>query len=190
MGKHILVNGGSTAMGIFGIQYANLSGFRVLATSSPHNFNYLKSLGAEAVFDYKSPTVSADIRAYTNNELSLAWDCQSTEESTMMVGNAISTEGGIISNLLPVSGKMLQRTNPKARLEMTLYYSVFGERFSFLAPYDAIPEDHEFGRRFWELSRNLLEQGKLIPIRTIKNRGGSGLEGVLIGLKESKEGKQ
>ncbi|KZL69770.1 zinc-binding oxidoreductase [Colletotrichum tofieldiae] len=188
-GKHIFVNGGSTAMGIFGIQYAKLSGFTVSATSSPHNFNYLKSLGADAVFDYKSPTVSADVRAYTNNELSLAWDCQSTEESVILVGNAISTEGGVISTLLPVSEEVLQRINPKARMEMTLYYSVFGEPFSFLAPYEAVPEDYEFGRRFWEMSSNLFEQGKLRPIRVIKNRGGSGLEGVLVGLEELKKGK-
>ncbi|KZL84561.1 zinc-binding oxidoreductase [Colletotrichum incanum] len=176
MGKHIFINGGSTAMRIFGIQYAKMSGFTVSATSSPHNFNYLKSLVSDAVFDYKSPTVSAD-------------DCQSAEESVILVDNAFSTEGGIVSTLLPVSEEVLQRTNPKARMEMSLYYSVFGEPFSFLALYDAVPENYEFGGRFQEISRNLLEQENLRPIRSIKNHGGSGLEDVLVGLEELKKGR-
>ncbi|KAL4861987.1 hypothetical protein BDV12DRAFT_203465 [Aspergillus spectabilis] len=65
--EFILIYGGSTATGIFGIQFAKLSGLKVIATASPHNFVYLKSLGADVVFDYRSPTVAADIRAFTNN---------------------------------------------------------------------------------------------------------------------------
>lgn len=49
----ILINGGRTATGIMGIQYAKLSGLiTVLSTYSLHNFDCLKSLGADWVFDY------------------------------------------------------------------------------------------------------------------------------------------
>lgn len=47
----------------------------------------------------------------------------------------------------------------------------------------------DFGEKFSELSRGLPETGKLKPARQIVNRGGKGLEGVLVGLQELKAGK-
>ncbi|OLN95887.1 Protein TOXD 4 [Colletotrichum chlorophyti] len=188
--SQILIHGGSTAMGISGIQYAKLSGYDVIATSSPHNFDYLKSLGASAVFDYKSPTVSEDIRRHTGDKLTVAWDCQSTVESATLVARALSsTEGGVIGTLLPIDKDKVKEANDKVEVKMSLYYTVFGEEFGYFGKRDAVPENYEFGKRFWELSRELLADGKLKPIRVIKNRGGSGLDGVIVGLKELKDGK-
>ncbi|KAI8252040.1 Protein TOXD [Colletotrichum sp. SAR 10_98] len=188
--KTILIYGGSTAMGISGIQYAKLSGYDVITTASPHNFDYLKELGASAVFDYKSPTVSEDIRKHTGDALTLAWDCQSTDESAAIVARALSSsKPSLVGTLLPVDKKKVQEVNPNADVQMSLYYTVFGEEFGYFGKRDAVPENYEFGKRFWELSRELLAAGKLKPIRVIKNRGGSGLDGVIIGLKELKEGK-
>lgn len=42
----ILIYGGSTATGGLAIQYAKLSGFKVITTCSPRNFDYVTSLGA------------------------------------------------------------------------------------------------------------------------------------------------
>ncbi|KAH0436835.1 hypothetical protein CcaCcLH18_04161 [Colletotrichum camelliae] len=188
--KTILIYGGSTAMGISGIQYAKLSGYNVITTASPHNFDYLKELGASAVFDYKSPTVSEDIRKHTGDGLTLAWDCQSTDESAALVAGALSSsKPSLIGTLLPVDKKKVQEINLNADVQMSLYYTVFGEEFGYFGKRDAVPENYEFGKRFWELSRELLAEGKLKPIRVIKNRGGSGLDGVIVGLKELKEGK-
>ncbi|EQB55544.1 hypothetical protein CGLO_04526 [Colletotrichum gloeosporioides Cg-14] len=188
--KTILIYGGSTAMGISGIQYAKLSGYNVITTASQHNFDYLKELGASAVFDYKSPTVSEDIRKHTGDALTLAWDCQSTDESAAIVARALSSsKPSLVGTLLPVDKKKVQEVNPNADVQMSLYYTVFGEEFGYFGKRDAVPENYEFGKRFWELSRELLAAGKLKPIRVIKNRGGSGLEGVIVGLKELKEGK-
>jgi NADPH:quinone reductase-like Zn-dependent oxidoreductase len=50
----VLVWGGSTSLGVNAIQLARNSGYRVVATASPRNFDYLRSLGAEAVVDYRS----------------------------------------------------------------------------------------------------------------------------------------
>ncbi|TDZ30433.1 Dehydrogenase azaJ [Colletotrichum spinosum] len=62
-GKTLLVWGGSTSVGCNAIQLAVAAGYEVIATSSPTNFGYLKSLGATDVFDYRSPTVVRDIIA-------------------------------------------------------------------------------------------------------------------------------
>ncbi|UCK58859.1 hypothetical protein AFCA_001695 [Aspergillus flavus] len=67
----ILIYGGSTATGTLAIQFAKLSGYTVLTTCSPHNFDLVKRLGADAVFDYKDPNSAAEIRQYTNNNLKL-----------------------------------------------------------------------------------------------------------------------
>ncbi|TEA18859.1 Protein TOXD [Colletotrichum sidae] len=188
--KTILIYGGSTAMGISGIQYAKLSGYNVITTASPHNFDYLKSLGADTVFDYKSASVSEDIRKATNDELTLAWDCQSTLDSATIVAKALSSsKESLVGTLLPVDKNKVQEVNPKVDVQMSLYYTAFGEEFGYFGKRDAVPENFEFAKSFWELSRGLLAEGKLKPIRVIKNRGGKGLEGVIVGLKELKEGK-
>jgi NADPH:quinone reductase-like Zn-dependent oxidoreductase len=50
----VLVWGGSTSVGSNAIQLARNAGYRVLATASPHNFDYLRSLGAAEAVDYHS----------------------------------------------------------------------------------------------------------------------------------------
>lgn len=57
----LLVWGGSSSIGGIGIQFGRQSGFKVAATCSPRNNGYVKSLGAEFVFDYSSPSVVEDI---------------------------------------------------------------------------------------------------------------------------------
>ncbi|KAF1335952.1 Reticulon-4-interacting protein 1, partial [Globisporangium splendens] len=51
-GDRVLVLGGSTSCGMFGIQLAKAVGAYVIATSSTRNFELVKSLGADQVIDY------------------------------------------------------------------------------------------------------------------------------------------
>lgn len=68
-GKTLLVWGGSTSVGSNAIQLGVASGHEVITTASPKNFDYVKKLGAVAVFDYRSPTVVKDIiNAFRNRE--------------------------------------------------------------------------------------------------------------------------
>ncbi|KXH38522.1 zinc-binding dehydrogenase [Colletotrichum simmondsii] len=60
-GETFLVWGGSTSVGSNAIQLAAGAGYEVIATASPKNFDYVKSLGAAEVFDYRSPAVVQDI---------------------------------------------------------------------------------------------------------------------------------
>ncbi|MEU5995200.1 zinc-binding alcohol dehydrogenase family protein [Spirillospora sp. NPDC047418] len=50
----VLVWGGSTCVGSNAIQLARNAGYRVVATASPHNFDYLRSLGAAETVDRRS----------------------------------------------------------------------------------------------------------------------------------------
>ncbi len=62
-GKTLLVWGGSTSVGCNAIQLAAAAGYDVVTTASPHNFDYVKRLGARAAFDYRSRTVVRDVIA-------------------------------------------------------------------------------------------------------------------------------
>jgi NADPH:quinone reductase-like Zn-dependent oxidoreductase len=60
-GKTLLIWGGSTSVGSNAIQLAVASGYEVITTASPRNFDYVKRLGASQVFDYNSKTVVDDV---------------------------------------------------------------------------------------------------------------------------------
>ncbi len=68
-GQTVLVWGGSTSVGCSAIQLAKAAGFRVIATASPRNFDYLKRLGADNVLDYAGPDAAGQVaralRGYT-----------------------------------------------------------------------------------------------------------------------------
>jgi NADPH:quinone reductase-like Zn-dependent oxidoreductase len=55
-GETVLIWGGSTGVGSNAIQLARNAGYRVVATASPRNFDYLRSLGAAAAIDRNSST--------------------------------------------------------------------------------------------------------------------------------------
>ncbi len=57
----VLIWGGSTGVGSNAIQLARYAGYRVVTTSSPHNFDYLKKLGATAVVDRNSKKAVNDL---------------------------------------------------------------------------------------------------------------------------------
>mgnify|MGYP000933084427 CR=1 FL=1 len=63
--RTILVWGAASAVGAAAVQLAVLSSpdVRVVATSSARNFEFVKSLGATEVVDYKSPHVMAEVVA-------------------------------------------------------------------------------------------------------------------------------
>ena len=59
----VLVWGGSTGVGSNAIQLARNAGYRVVATASPRNFDYLRALGAAAVVDRNSPAAVDELVA-------------------------------------------------------------------------------------------------------------------------------
>jgi len=60
-GKTVIIWGGSTSVGCNAIQLAVAAGYEVFSTASPKNHEYLKTLGASQVFDYRSSTVAEDM---------------------------------------------------------------------------------------------------------------------------------
>jgi NADPH:quinone reductase-like Zn-dependent oxidoreductase len=176
----ILIYGGSTATGTLAIQFAKLSGLEVITTSSPHNFDLLKKLGADQVFDYKEKDVGAKIREATNDKLTYVFDTISEHGSPEISAAAISSKGGKYSAILLVE----QFPRDDVSNGFTLGYTAFGENFS--DKYPASQTDFEFSVKFWKVAADLLNEGKIKPHPT-EVRGG--LEDIPQGLKDLKDGK-
>ncbi|QIW95910.1 hypothetical protein AMS68_001428 [Peltaster fructicola] len=181
--KPVLIYGGSTATGTLAVQYAKLSGAKVIATCSPRNFDLLKSLGAEATFDYNDPECAKKIREYTNDSLDVVLDCIAEGDSPKICEEAIGAKGGAVAGLLPTKH---ERKDVKTKGK--LGYTVMGEAFPFFGnELPAMPQDREFGQKFWSLSEKLLSAGSVKVHPTDVRKGG--LEGVKEGLAELKSGK-
>ncbi|RHZ53112.1 zinc-binding alcohol dehydrogenase family protein [Aspergillus thermomutatus] len=179
----LLIYGGSTATGTLAIQFAKLSGYRVLTTCSPRNFELVKSLGADEVYDYNDPNAAAEIRKATDNKLKYVLDTISLESSAKFCDEALSTEGGEYTALLIVG---IERENVNDR--WTLGYSAVGEKFKFgEMEFPAKPEDFEFACKFWSVAEKLLAEGKIKVHRP--KVCPDGLKGVLSGLQLMREGK-
>ncbi|KAF5863569.1 hypothetical protein ETB97_009813 [Aspergillus alliaceus] len=179
----ILIYGGSSATGTLAIQFAKLSGYTVLTTCSPHNFDLVRSLGADTVFDYKDPSSAAKIREKTNNSLKLVLDCISLPSSAVFCDKALSTEGGEYCALLTVK---VNRDNVNSR--SILAYTVLGETFNFgNMAVPAKPEDFQHAHEFTQIAQSLLDQGK-IKVHPLSVRAG-GLQGVLEGMELLKADK-
>ena len=64
-GQIVLVMGGSSGVGIFGIQIAKLYGCTVIATASPVKLEKLKELGADYAVDHRKDDWHKEVRAIT-----------------------------------------------------------------------------------------------------------------------------
>lgn len=133
--------------------------------------------------DYNSKTCAQDINKYTENKLEYAFDCISEGNGPSICARAIATSGGQYTNLLSVTKEDIHQINPNITVGATLGYTVVGESFQKgNHDFPAKAEDFEFGKMFWELSRELLQNGKLNVHKMSVNEGGKGLSGVLTGM--------
>ena len=61
-GDHVLVHGGAGGIGVFAVQIAKVLGARVSATASAGDIDYVRSLGADLVVDYKATPFEQVVR--------------------------------------------------------------------------------------------------------------------------------
>jgi NADPH:quinone reductase-like Zn-dependent oxidoreductase len=179
----IFIYGGSTAMGISMIQMAKLSGLNVITTSSPANVEYLKSLGADHVLDYKSATILDDVLRLTNNQLEYALDAHADEASAALVAKALKGDQPRMASLLPTQ-ETVKAANSKIVYKLVLGYSAIGRPYVSGGEHPAKDSDYQWFRKFAPMFWGLLGDGKMKAPNVYLNRGGAGLEGVLAGIDE------
>lgn len=159
---YVLVYGGSTATGTLAIQLFKHHGFLPVTTCSPKNFELVRRLGAEAVFDYASPTCKEDLRAYTRGELAYAMDSIADSRATTICYGAIGEAGGRYTALESYPERLRDRRK-KVKPDWVLCPTIFGERIELAGSYQRVaqPEDRDFAIRWAVHCTAILETGKL-----------------------------
>ncbi|KAJ3843109.1 chaperonin 10-like protein [Lentinula raphanica] len=167
----ILVWGGASAVGQYVIQLAKQSGLQVITTASPQNHKLLESLGADAVFDYRDPSVVSKILAFCGGKPlnTSAVDCISIEESVALVAQCMNDDENShahIALVLPVEAKVKH-----IKAEFTYVYTLLGKPTSDKYAYPALPEHYDLGKWSASLLSHLAKQGILstIPTRIVPN---------------------
>ncbi|KAI9661951.1 MAG: putative secondary metabolism biosynthetic enzyme [Bathelium mastoideum] len=182
-GKAILIYGGSTASGTLAIQFARMSGCKVITTCSPKHFELMRDRGAHSVYDYHDPGVSDKIHSETEGTLTNVFDTVSIEATAAICAKAIGSDGGNYCNLL---GMGCPRTDVQS--VSFLGYSLFGEPYTLDGNiYPAQPEDFAFGSKFYSIADKLWADGKWKPHP--QRVGSGGLLGAVDGLEQMRDGK-
>lgn len=104
-GQTVLIWGGSSSVGSNAIQLAHAAGYDVITTASSKNFDYVKKLGASAVYDYSSASIKEDlVKALEKTEIAGVLDCIGGESLQVSVdvlqqiaykGAIATTKGGV-----------------------------------------------------------------------------------------------
>jgi len=183
----ILIYGGSSATGTLAIQFAKLSNLTVVTTCSPHNFDLVKSLGADAAFDYNDPSCAEQIREYTKDNLHYVFDTISLEPTAAICHSAMSSKSepkNVYTSLLPV--KKFPRDDVENK--HTMAYTILGETYEKMGrKTEAKPDHYEFGKMFWAQASDLFAKGKLTVHPPEIRKGG--LEKIWDGLEDLRNNK-
>jgi len=166
------------------------SGLEVYTTCSPRNFDYVKSIGADHVYDYNSPDVGAKIRKASGNKIFYAWDAIAEGNSAQISSDALSSDSKSPSGKKPQYSNILRAKSPREDVEThtTIMYTSFGEDYTKRGnTTPAKPEDFEFMKKFVSVAQKLIDDGKIKP-HSIDLRS-KGIDGILDGLEDMKNGK-
>ncbi|KAL7929272.1 GroES-like protein [Trichoderma chlorosporum] len=180
--KFVLVYGGATACGTFAIQVLKLSGYRVITTCSPKNFEFVESYGAEKAFDYRSPTVAEDIKAYTKNTLEYALDTITKAKTLRHCYAAIGRGGGRYAGLEEIPPDLIATMRKTVKSGWVMGPEVSGLELELPGNYhrDANPELHIWYQSYIRRLAALYGAGKL-RTHPIQVKGG-GLANIVEGL--------
>ncbi|KAK4700952.1 hypothetical protein P7C70_g5289, partial [Phenoliferia sp. Uapishka_3] len=136
----LLVWGGASSVGLYVIQLAKLSGYTVVATCSPKNFDLLKSYGAESVFAYSDSETPAKIaEAYPT--LAIAVDTISEKSTSALASQSMGAKAGakrVVRLLPPQAGDNAGFAD--VTVSWVLSYNLLGKAyFKFGHQFDAQP---------------------------------------------------
>jgi NADPH:quinone reductase-like Zn-dependent oxidoreductase len=99
-------------MGTYALQTARIMGYTIYATASPQHHEYLKTLGADQVFDYKDPDIVAKIiTAASSDGLPLNVCFRAAGELTAAQNILVKTKApGVVAKI--ASAPLLLPTDP------------------------------------------------------------------------------
>ncbi|TFK92236.1 GroES-like protein [Polyporus arcularius HHB13444] len=182
----IFVYGGSSAVGQFAIQLLRLSGYKIVTTASPRNFELIKSLGADAVFDYRDPEVVSKIKAATGDSITNVLDAISVKDTQRISAASVAPSGGKVVLVLRRPPGVTDRKD--VDFHETVIYTALGRAFAWpWADYPVSDEDRAHMVQFLKKVPVLLKDGSIKPVPVKLWEGGLGA--IPDGLQYMREGK-
>jgi hypothetical protein len=144
----------------------------------------VKKYGADAVFDYRSPTAIDEI-IDAHPDIDRAMDCFSEGKSTEFCAKVINKKGGKVITLLDPGTKSLFG----AQIELILAYTAFNVSFQWLPPigpsFAGSSRDREALARFYSSLQSVCTKLKPPPIKLIDG----GLHNLTEGLDMLRKGQ-
>ena len=174
----LLVWGGASSVGSAVVQCGRIMGFRVYVAASAKHTDYLKSLGASQVFDYRDENVVANIVKAARDDgvvVSTGYDAVGQLKFSMDVLRQAKADGTAakVASAVPLSDESPEVEGVEARFVD--------------APHDEKERDEHFQFVFTNWLKEKLEKGEFLPSPKVKVIEG-GLEGINKGLEELKGG--
>jgi len=172
-GKVLIIWAASTSVGSNGVQLGVASGYEVFATSSSHNFDYVKKLGASKVFDYNSETVVEDmVQALKEKTVAGVLDCFVLNGAVEKCAEVLRRSDGTV--------KFIATAQP------TTTELEGGVKTKFI--WGSSLRDNEVGKAVFEdYLPHALEAGTFVPYPEAEVIG-NGLEAIEIGMDTLKKG--
>ncbi|KAI5967701.1 hypothetical protein CANMA_002881 [Candida margitis] len=192
-GDYILIWGGATATGVLAIQLAkSIYGLNVITTASAKNHEYLKTIGADYVFDYHDDKVVGQIREIGRGLIKFALDTIAKPDTFQKVYDSTSEVSGdvYLDSLLFLDGNSIKLNENRDNSKIH-----FGKTLAYLA----ITESKKIGSSILKRPKDMLKYYEpwwfdILPknIGSIKHTNlkvlSNGLNSVDEGFKLSKEG--
>lgn len=160
------------------------AGLTPITVCSRHNFEFVKSLGAAAAFDYKDADCVEQMKNYIGNDrdVKYVFDTVSTEATAELCGQVIASQGLWAYVLL---GTKFPRDDVQ-KIYPLAYMSV-GERIKKgTLEFPASPRDFEFVSQWMRVVEELLQKSLIKPHPQQVEHG---LEKILDGLELMRNGK-
>ncbi|CAE6409830.1 unnamed protein product, partial [Rhizoctonia solani] len=160
-GKGVLILGGSSSVGQFGIQLARIAGFSPIGTTaSAQHTDFLKSLGATHVFD--RDVDAKTIQSAFPTPVSLVLDSISVASTQSLAFDVLSTPspvaGAHLALVLPLVDSLKEK-NADNKVNINQFFAV-----SHILRDLSVP--------FWQNVGQWVKDGKLVPNRVQVVKGG------------------
>ncbi|KAG8732922.1 hypothetical protein FRC11_010061 [Ceratobasidium sp. 423] len=160
-GKGILILGGSSSVGQFGIQLARIAGFSpIVTTASAQHTDFLKSLGATHVFDRNVDAKT--IQSAFPTPVSLILDAISAAPTQSLAFDVLTTPspapGAHLAIVLPLN-EAIKEKNADNKVTVN---QVYGSSHTF----------RDLSVPFWQNVGQWIKDGKFVPNRVQVVKGG------------------
>ncbi|KAJ0323802.1 hypothetical protein COL5a_008164 [Colletotrichum fioriniae] len=181
----VLIWGGSSSVGLYAVQIAAMQGLKVVATCSPRHFDWVKSLGAKHVFNYRDDDVIESIKKTTPN-LKYVFDTIGNKSSSGQASQAIDESGGRLCTVRPGKANTENVTKQTTVTDVLVWTAFLKDHRYAQFKWPASEEDHKLGTEFYEKLPGWVETGKFKPNKPKVISGG--LDGVDKGFQVYRDG--